>query len=234
LQGVQDVAMTASLQQALAKIEAALPPEHRPTVRAGRERFLFDTAPWFASGGAPEQHLPELRSAVLDGRRVRLCYSRRDAAEREWREVDPLGLVYKAGVWYLVGYCFKRLDVRTFHVGRVEAVEVLAIPRASYPGFDLARYWEESRARVEMHNVFPVRVRLDAGTASRVLRRVPHVLSVTHLPDGSIEAELDLDSHGWAVSFALAAGCDLEVLEPVAVRTGVAEAAERVAARHRR
>jgi predicted DNA-binding transcriptional regulator YafY len=225
--------MTASLQQALAKIEAALPPEHRPTVRAGRERFLFDTAPWFANSGEPERHLPVLRSAVLDGRRVRLCYSGRDVAQSEWREVDPLGLVYKVGVWYLVGYCFKRMDVRTFHVGRVDGLEVLAVPRASYSGFDLARYWEESRARVEMHTVFPVRVRAGVAATPRLFRRVQRVLSVTHQPDGTIEAEIDLESRGWAISFALGFGCDLEVLAPDDVRAGVAEAAAIIAARHR-
>jgi predicted DNA-binding transcriptional regulator YafY len=233
LQGVQGVAMTAALQQALAKIEAALPPEHRPTVRAGRERFLFDTAPWFASSSAPEQHLPALRSAVLDGRRVRLCYGGRDAVQCEWRDVDPLGLVYKAGVWYLVGHCFKRLDLRTFHVGRIEAVEVLAIPRACYQGFDLARYWEESRARVEMHPVFPVRVRVHASSASSLLRRAAQVLRVTQMPGGAIEAELDLESHERAISFVLGAGCEAEVLAPSEVRAGVADAAARMAARHR-
>lgn len=233
LQGVQGVAMTAALQQALAKIEAALPPEHRPTVRAGRERFLFDTAPWFASGAVPERHLPDLRSAVLDGRRVRLCYGGRDATQREWREVDPLGLVFKAGVWYLVGYCLKRLDLRTFHVGRVEAVEVLAIPRASYPGFDLSRYWEESRARLESHTLFPVRVRAGSAVMPSLFRRAPRVLSVTHLPDGSAEAELDLESRSWAISFALAYGDDMEVLAPDDVRLAVADMASAIARRHR-
>jgi predicted DNA-binding transcriptional regulator YafY len=233
LQGVRGGALTAALQQALAKIEAALPPEHRSAVRAGRERFLFDNAPWFASAGAPERQLPALQSAVLDGRRVRLCYGRRDAAQCEWREVDPLGLVYKAGTWYLVGYCFSRQDFRTFHLGRVEEVEALATPRACYTGFDLARYWEESRARLEAHAIFPVRVRASACVAADLPRRIPHVLSATRCADGSLEAEIDLESPSWAVSVILGFGGRLEVLAPAEVREAVAAAALAIVDQHR-
>lgn len=232
LQGLQETALAATLQQALTRIEAALPPEYRPGVRAGRERFLFDTRRWYGSAGTPEQHLPALRAAVLHGRRVRLLYPGRDAVQSEWRDVDPLGLVYKAGIWYLVGHCLRREALRTFRVGRIEAVEELAVPRAEYPDFDLGRYWEASRAQVEMRGHCPVVLRVSPQALEVLVdRRVSILQSVRHA-DGMYECEIDFDSREWAVSFVLGFGPGLEVLAPAEVRAAIARVAAETAAVH--
>lgn len=233
LQGLKETSLAATLQQALAKIEAALPPEYRESVRAGRERFLFDAAQWYASGVPADANLPILRSAVLHGRRVRLRYQRRDAAQSEVRDVDPLGLVCKAGVWYLVGFCRNRNALRTFRLARIQGMESLAAPRDAYPDFDLARYWEQSRARVEARCSFPVLVRADPASAEDLLEKPMIFLRVRRCEDGSVEAEVDLESPGYAVGFVLGFGAHLEVLAPASVRAAVAAAGEAIAARHR-
>jgi predicted DNA-binding transcriptional regulator YafY len=232
LRGLREVELTATLQQALAKIEAALPPEHRDSVRAGQQRFLFDGAAWYATASPAQPHLPILRSAVLHGWRVRLRYQRRDAMEAEERDVDPLGLVYKAGIWYLVGYCFSRSALRTFRVGRIVAVESLAAPRAEYPDFDLARYWEESRTRLEARRPFPVVLRVAAPMAADFLERPLTFLQISRCPDGTVEAEIDLDSLELSVSFVLGFGPHCEVLAPATVRDAVRTVASTIAQRH--
>jgi predicted DNA-binding transcriptional regulator YafY len=40
------------------------------------------------------------------------------------REVDPYGLYYRQGVWYLVGFCHLRRAERTFHLGRIQDVRL--------------------------------------------------------------------------------------------------------------
>jgi len=63
------------------------------------------------------------------------------------RVVDPLGLVAKGSVWYLVG------DVdgerRTYRASRIREAEVLQQPVRRPDGFDLATYWAGSRAEFE-------------------------------------------------------------------------------------
>ncbi len=233
LRGLLESDLGGALQQALAKIEAALPPEFRDGVRAGRARFLFDSAQWYASAGPPETHFPTLRLAVLHGRRVRLAYQRRDAERDEWREVDPLGLVNKAGIWYLVGYCLNRKALRTFRLARVLAAEALEVPRASYPDFDLASYWRESRARVEAHTSDPVLVRIDGALAPDVLARPLSFLRAIRLPDGTLEAEIDFEFLEAAVRFAMRFGPMMAIVGPPDARPAVAVAAEAVAGRHR-
>lgn len=234
LRGLRETSLAATLQQALAKIEAALPPEYRESVRAGRERFLFDTAQWYAASVPPDAHLPVLRSAVLHGRRVRLLYRGRAATQSEERDVDPLGLVCKAGLWYLVGFCRSKRALRTFRLARIQTVESLAARRDEYPDFDLSRYWEEARTRMEARRPFPVVVRVDPECAGELLERPLTLLRIDHGADGAVEAEIDLESLGHAVSFVLGFGPCLEVLAPAALRAAVAETAEALAGRHRR
>lgn len=232
LRGLLESDLGGALQQALAKIEAALPPEIRDGVRAGRERFLFDSARWYTSAGLPEAHFPILRLAVIHGRRVRLCYQSRGADRDEWREVDPLGLVNKAGTWYLVGFCMNRTALRTFRLARILAVEALEIPRDLYQDFDLARYWRDSRARVEARTSYNVQVRVDGALAPDVLAHKLTFIRAERLPDGTLEAEIDFEFLDAAINFAMRFGPLIEILAPPEARKAVAVAAEAVFARH--
>src|SRR5918992_797359 len=81
------------------KVLAALPSELR--VRASRlvERFHLDTAGWFHTG-EPVPHLAALADAVWEARRIEVKYWRGDRVVD--RSLEPLGLVLKGGIWYLV------------------------------------------------------------------------------------------------------------------------------------
>jgi len=221
LHGVRDMELGGAVQQALAKVEAALAPELRDSVRAGRERFLFDHLAWFAGAGVPDANLATLRMAVLHGRRVRLIYKSRDAAESEERDVDPLGLVCKAGLWYLVGFCFRRGALRTFRLCRIVGMESLAVLRASYPDFDLARYWEQARSLLEARASFPVVVWVDPGFVEELLGRRLTVLRSERCADGSLIAEIDLESLEQALHFAMRWGRSIEVREPAVLREAI-------------
>src|SRR5215468_3961292 len=92
----------------------ALAAAHRKIrVTAGRDRaepagVHLDMPRWF-HGTEPVPHLRTLAGAVRQRRHLRLGY-RRDAAGAETaRVVGPLGLVNKAGTWYLVAIRVDRI-----------------------------------------------------------------------------------------------------------------------------
>src|SRR5215471_316655 len=126
----------------------ALAAAHRKIrVTAGRDRaepagVHLDMPRWF-HGTEPVPHLRTLAEAVRKRRHLRLGY-RRDAAGIETaRVVGPLGLVNKAGTWYLVAFRVDRVpaaadkaaappageiaadDLAVFRVGRVTSARVL-------------------------------------------------------------------------------------------------------------
>lgn len=84
-----------------------------------------------STGEAPERSGPEVARAIEDlsgaisaKKRVRIVYAGAERKERTEREVDPYGLYRSGGAWFLAGYCHLREDLRTFHLGRILALEV--------------------------------------------------------------------------------------------------------------
>jgi predicted DNA-binding transcriptional regulator YafY len=133
------------LRSAIRKLLAALPAPLRERADTARSRILVDPAGWGRPDPDPGPHLSALREAVVEGRQVDLTYAtpRRPPATRR---VHPLGLVTKAGSWYLVAGTDGGL--RTFRVSRVEGVTPSGDPVVRPAGFDLGAEWDRIRSRV--------------------------------------------------------------------------------------
>jgi len=95
-----DLGLGVGHERALEKLAGALSDAQRKAVQKTRGRIHLDPRRW-NQAVQPQEHLAALRRAVWDDRRVRLRYRDREAKTTE-RVIDPLGLVAKAGVWYLV------------------------------------------------------------------------------------------------------------------------------------
>ena len=132
----------------------------------------LDMPRWF--GGQEEVPcLRDLARALRLGRKLAIRYPPPD---REPRVVGPLGLVNKAGTWYLVADCVAQAgsgsgygsgaeagsgadagagaragagEVRVFRAGRVSAARVLAEPAGRPAGFELAAFWARWSAEFE-------------------------------------------------------------------------------------
>src|SRR5438874_8275438 len=105
------------------KVLAALPPELQERAERSVRFFHLDTRGWFR-GEDKTPHLPTLASAVWQGRRVRARY--REGPRVVQRTLDPLGLVLKAGAWYLVAH--RSVGMRVYRVSRFVAVRALEEP----------------------------------------------------------------------------------------------------------
>ena len=81
------------------KVLASLPAELRARASRLVERFHLDATAWFSSSD-PVPHLATLADAVWEARRATNPLRRGEAAASS--ELEPIGLVLKAGVWYLV------------------------------------------------------------------------------------------------------------------------------------
>ena len=225
------------LAAAQLKVDAALPPELRSRAVRMRERFHLDAPGWFARE-EPVPHLAVLSRAVWEERRLEVRYGKPDGDVR--RVLDPLGLVLKAGVWYLVALSGRTRSLRTFRVSRFVAVKDLDEEAVRPVDFDLATHWGEAgnaffetMPRVEVH----VRIRADRLWALR------HVLDPVAAqaardeagePDaeGWVEVTLGMELLDQAARELLRFGEDLEVLGPPELRTRMAATAAAMNARY--
>ncbi|MFD9963736.1 helix-turn-helix transcriptional regulator [Amycolatopsis sp. NPDC058986] len=225
------------LAAAQLKLYAALPQELRS--RAGRvaERFYLDVPGWHR-GIESLPVLSAVADAVWGSRRIRIRYERWGQRVVE-RVVEPLGLILKAGNWYLAGRC-EGTD-RTYRISRVLELDDLGEEFERPADFDLARYWREWSEQFE-RRMYP-RV--------AVVRLSPRAQALVPFYAGSVgaralraavEGGAEPDEHGWltmelpvepgepAIGELLRFGPHLEVLAPADLRAQVAEAIEEMSA----
>ncbi|MDQ0962394.1 putative DNA-binding transcriptional regulator YafY [Streptomyces sp. B4I13] len=230
--GLEDVASAARL-----KVSAALLPSLRDAPRAAAQRFHLDAPAWFREQEAPAV-LPAIAEAVWDDRCVRARY-RRGEGEVE-RELEPYGLVLKAGVWYLCARVREGGAFRTYRLDRFLAAEPLQDRFLRDEEFDLPGFWDaqaewfaRSLLRAE------VVVRLSEAGVGRLSYAVDPVAARDALagagePDGRgwRTVSLRVESLEVAHTQLTALGPEAEVLAPAALREWFAADALRLAARY--
>jgi predicted DNA-binding transcriptional regulator YafY len=99
----------------------------------------------------PPLRLPEIDEAILaavthgllDGRRLEVAYRSREKGDLIRCELNPLGIVVKGGVAYLVCTFWQYTDIRQVVLHRVYHAEVLDVAAIVPEGFDLDRYIQE-------------------------------------------------------------------------------------------
>jgi predicted DNA-binding transcriptional regulator YafY len=216
------------------KVLAALPAELRARASRLVERFYLDAAGWFRLG-EPVPHLPTLAEAVWDGRQVRVTYDRGDEAVE--RLLDPLGLVLKAGTWYVVAR--REDEVRTYRVARVTAAELMDDRFERPTDFDLPSYWIESSAAYEREVPrLEVVVRVDPAHLGELGDYVGESSAATAErldesdPEGWTRLRLRVSYPRDAPGRLLGMGPHLEVIAPPDVRDRVVSLARGALARH--
>lgn len=224
-----DLGLDKASDAAMLKLSAALPSAHRDNAEHARQRIHIDISGWHRSKEVARL-LPVLQQAVWQERKLRFSYERGGGCEAVERLANPLGLVAKGSVWYLVAVVDG--DVRSYRVSRVVSAELTGEPCVRPRGFDLAEYWEQStvsfktnlpryQAIVRAHpDVFP---RMNfAGRFARIEQAYPPD------SDGWIKVAMRFDVEEMAIEYALSFGAKMEVVEPASLREKVIEAATEV------
>lgn len=160
-----DIGIADRRPHALEKLAGALPLAQRRAIDMMRDRVYLDQRRW-RQPAQPREHLAALRCAMWEDRRVTLQYRDRNR-QATVRTIEPLGLVSKAGVWYLVARSGQ--EMRTFRADRVVGVEELDEKFERPPDFDLVSYWRDWTAQFEQSlPTYPVIVRVAADALEEV------------------------------------------------------------------
>jgi predicted DNA-binding transcriptional regulator YafY len=203
------------LAAARLKLLASLPAELQE--RAGRAARLFhvDTRGWFREEDRVP-HLPVIAGALWRGRRLDIRY--REGTAVVSRRLHPLGLILKAGVWYLLAE--RRGEERVYRVSRVVSARERAESSIRPEGFDLADAWAQRSEAFE-------RIRVPVEVTVRVPRsQVRYLRAARVVEDGerpTVVAQFAGLDH--ALRSLLAYGSQAEVLAPNELREQIAAAA---------
>ena len=227
-----DLGLGETMAAAQLKLLSALPAGWGADARRVSEAFHLDAADWYRRA-EPVALLPQVARAIWDRRRIAIEY---ESWERlVSRVLDPLGLVLKAGAWYLVARA--GADVRTYRVAAIQGFQQVDETFERPADFDLAAHWAQSLERFEASlRTGEARVRLSPQGVRRAARLGPGAAeAATAAPedaDGWREVTLQVEAFDNAAVQFLALGRDVEVLGPPELRERIHGLASEIAARH--
>ncbi len=224
-----------AMASAQLKLLAALPDGWREDARRVSARFHLDPIDWYRGPSATD-HLPAIAQAVWGERRIAMRYE-------SWkgevsRRVDPLGLVLKAGVWYLAAQV--GMGVRTYRLSNILDLAVTDEPFERPPGFDLAAWWLASTKRFEKELAVDTAQLRVSASGLKGLRDLGAAVAqaaeaTASEPDeaGWRRVTIPIESIAHAAAQVLRLGAQAEVLKPAALRRELLDRLAAVAALYR-
>lgn len=228
--GAADLGLGAVLAAARSKLRSSLPAPDGSDLARVTSRFVLDAPGWFARDDVGPA-LATVSAAVWDGHQLDITYARGDGAVQ--RRLDPLGLVLKAGTWYLVAAHDR--SPRTYRVARI--ADATVVPTAAWrpDDFDLAAWWAESTNAFDRAiRPLATRLRLSPDAARQLRAAVPGDATDDALAagragaDGWLEIDLPVESVQVAVA-QLAPLRGVEVVHPDELRGALATLGRRLA-----
>ncbi|WP_129791180.1 YafY family protein [Sphingosinicella sp. CPCC 101087] len=228
---LEDLGLAEPASAARLKLLASLPAGAGDSAARVADRFHLDPVDWYRRASSPPL-LAAVASCVWEQRRLDVRYESWKGESR--RTLEPLGLVMKAGRWYLAARAGGK-DVRTYRVSQILEAAPLETRFERPAGYDLARWWAEQVARFEAS--------LSRGTATLLVR--PSALpmidqlgadaaeSVRAAPadeQGCRQAVVPIEGLAHAAALLLGFKDQVEVLAPEALREEMRRSAQRIGA----
>jgi predicted DNA-binding transcriptional regulator YafY len=215
---LDDLGLRQASATGMVKLLTGLPDAQRRTAEELRQRVYVDAAGWRTT----EEIAPAfaiMQDAVWRDLQTQVIYQRSDGTEVE-RLMEPLGLVAKGRVWYVVA----RVDgaVRTYRASRIRAARLLDQTVIRPTDFDLAAYWDAAQAEFTASLPrYQVMARLNGERlpfAQAMWRYARFGAISSPDADGWVTAEVTFENREEACFCLLGLGGQAEALEPADLR----------------
>ncbi|HEY6782789.1 MAG TPA: YafY family protein [Candidatus Dormibacteraeota bacterium] len=215
----------AAVQGALAKLDRVLPETQRTQVQAMQDFVSLGLSP-VARDHADAETILRLSTAARDQSGIRLTY-RSAAGEVTERLVDPYGVAFQSGHWYLVSWDHFRDALRTFRLDRMLATEVTNASFQRPDDFDVVAYLRQAIGEA----VYGTRCEVLLALSLDVARsRVSPTDGTLEASDAGTLLRFSADDLDWAASFLASLECDLVVVNPPELRASLRAMAARLQA----
>ena len=182
---------------------------------------LIDPGPALKPPTIRDEVQEAVYAALMDNRRLAVNYANRKGSKPQRIELNPLGIVVRAGVVYLVATSWEYEDIRHYVLHRMAKARLLDAAAKPQKGFRLAAHIQDD-ARFS-YPLNPEKIQLRARFEAELGRHVTESRlapdhRATTLADGRVLVEATVadtaDLRWWLRSF----GSAVEVLAPESLR----------------
>lgn len=212
---LSDLGLGGVFEDAFQKLLAAFPATMRRDANIVRQRIHVDGAGWHPTDDQLLA-LPIVQEAIWADKKLSIQYRRDDKLVD--RVVEPLGLVAKSSVWYLIAITDG--DIRTYRISRI-VTALMADESFNRPeSFDLAKYWEQSTKDFQASlPQYSSKIRFSEQVLSRLSQqRYMKLQQMERVVDHWIEAKVEFHTLDSACEILLGFGSQVEVVEPIELR----------------
>ncbi|MBX4151486.1 YafY family protein [Paenibacillus lautus] len=232
-----DYPFTDALEKALTKIEHRLQESQLEDLRRHVGSIHI---PLPSQSALLHPRLRELEQAIARRETLVLQYAKSFSGSVEERHIDPYGLIYRLGKWYLIAYCHQREALRVFRVDRMNSLSVTGRTFEMPEHFSVHDYmshiheYQDHNTKSKAKEPTLVTVRLQGR--SEVLDTLCNQWFLQpYLVARSNDDEAEFRMHpDWMLQYMpyllLSFGKGVKVLEPQQLRTVLSETARDLAA----
>jgi predicted DNA-binding transcriptional regulator YafY len=219
-----DSSLASSMDSALAKIRAVLPPDHQDHIMRLERRMSVPNEP--RRNGPATLFL--IQKALADRTVLRIAYRGSGAADALRREIEPLGLTYYGDRWHLIAWCRLRKDYRDFRTDRIAAISASPEQFKTHEEFSLIDFvgrWQDLPATLRGS------IRADPVAAERIRKEAPFKIIQDVRNQDGVTFTIEVGNWNWYIGWLLSFGDRIVIIDPAELRTLVCQAAS-AAARH--
>lgn len=213
---------------ALAKIERSMPKELATRIQTIRDGFQMARNPWPETSAFPKPEiLAELIQASLAHQRCWIRYGSWEGNQTS-RDIDPYGVLFLDGRWYVHGWCHLRQDVRTFRIDRIRRMDVMPQAFVPPPEVDIEDAVMRSIAMTRSGGEFELLVE---APLERVRGYLPPPIGILEaIDDGRTRAYGTTDNPYWLAARIASLPFHVTVTRPDSLKTAMREIGERMVA----
>jgi predicted DNA-binding transcriptional regulator YafY len=212
------------------KIEATLSDSVRSESSRIRKSLRLLAPVKQAAPSNERENLDKIRRALLDGRKIRFHYSKKNSdstgSRHSERTAAPYGLVLVEGSWMLVAWCELRQDIRHFRLSRmaelIELDERFELPTH----FDLKEYTPSDDRHLR------VCLRFNHDIADKVKESNYHYIEDMNEHQDGLNVVLHGRLLDELLQWVLGWGAGVIVLEPESFRNRIREEAQNILKRY--
>ncbi|WML32796.1 WYL domain-containing protein [Clostridium sp. OS1-26] len=153
-----------------------------------------------------------LQNAVWNSKSLKLLYRKVD--ETKEIAINPLGLVCKRGVWYLVAA--DKEIIKTYKVTSIESASLMNDTFIRPYDFNLKTYWKNSTSNFK--NLIPkytFTFKVSPSILNHIKERQFITISKTMFKENEIYLNIKFDSVLQGIEFAFGYGKDIKIIEPI-------------------
>lgn len=174
-----------------------------------------------------DKSLLVLTKGVQQESRVAFIYQ---APERKAmpREVDPYGLVFRRGRWYIGGYCHLRKALRTFRLDRISKVRLCPETFVRPRDFDAAKHLTESLNNLPGNAAVSVLIHCQPEEVVDFLGFHPCSVDMFRKVERGLLMETQTDSIEWFARWLAMMPVDFTVLEPQSLKDALLVQSQRL------